>query len=122
MKGSAFGVLVAMLLAGSSAMAHHSYGGYATDQKVSIEGRIENVLFANPHVILQVRTNDNLMYDIEWSAMSNLRRQGIQNSTLLVGDNIVVTGSPKKDPKEHRISLLTEVRRPKDGWEWSQKR
>jgi hypothetical protein len=37
---------------------------------------------------------------------------------LKVGDYVIAKGSPMKDREIKRISLMTELRRPSDGWVW----
>ncbi len=46
-------IVAAALLTGSSVLAHHSYGDILREQTVTIEGTLENILFANPHVVLK---------------------------------------------------------------------
>ena len=33
-------------------------------------------------------------------------------------DRVVVTGNPLRDESKKVLSLLTEIRRPSDGWSW----
>src|SRR6185436_11675240 len=37
-------------------------------------------------------------------------------TTLRVGDHLIVTGAPSRDPGSHELVRLKEVRRPRDGW------
>jgi len=48
---------VAVVLTAGAAYGHHSYGAYFEDQTVTIEGTIEAIRFANPHVVLTLRTD-----------------------------------------------------------------
>ena len=108
---------VAMLAAGS-AYAHHSYGAYYENQTVTIEATIESIRFANPHVILTLRTDKGEMYTAEWQNLIQLRHGKVGPDTLKAGDRIVVIASPPRDPSSHTITLLREIRRPSDGWMW----
>jgi hypothetical protein len=45
----------------------------------------------------------------------------IDAATLHKGDRLVLTGSPY-ECESNRMSLLTSVTRPADGWSWSVKR
>ena len=108
----------AICLAGTAVSAHHSYAAYDRDHPVSIEGDISQVLYANPHVILTVRTSE-AEYTVEWLSLYQVSRWIVAKGKLAVGDHIVLTGRALRDRSEHRISLVTDIRRPSDGWIWS---
>jgi len=56
MRRSFLALVGVVLLAGSAAVgAHHSYANFS-DKITSIEGTLEKVMFANPHVVLTIRT------------------------------------------------------------------
>jgi hypothetical protein len=119
--------LVAMagmvILAGSTASAHHAYQEFQRDRIVTVEGAITRLEYQNPHVVLTVKTSDSSIYTVVWSAPSNLlRRYGFESTTLKVGDRVVVSGSPHRDASLRTLSLITEVRRPADGKVWSEPR
>jgi len=62
MTQSVLAVVGVALLAGSVAVgAHHSYAKFS-DNITSIEGTLEKVMFANPHVVLTIRTRDSSVY------------------------------------------------------------
>ena len=99
--------------------AHHSYAAFDREHPVSIEGEITQVVFANPHVVLTVRAAD-ADYTVEWLSMFQLTgRYRVAKDTLTAGDHVVVTARATRNPSEHRLSLVTDVRRPRDGWSWS---
>ena len=112
-------VLLLLAAAGTAASAHHSYAEYFRDQKVAIEGTIEHLTLGNPHAILSLKTDDGLMFTAEWGNAPQLTRSGFVAGMLVVGDRVVVTGSPSRDPEVHRMALVTEIRRMRDGWRWS---
>jgi uncharacterized protein DUF6152 len=109
---------LAASLTATVASAHHSYAAYDRDHPVSIEGEISQVLYANPHVILTVRTTD-AEYTVEWLSLYQVSRWIVAKGRLAVGDHIVLTGCALRDRTERRISLVTDIRRPSDGWTWS---
>ena len=98
--------------------AHHSYAAYDREHPVSIEGDISQVLYANPHVILTVRANDG-EYTVEWLSLYQVSRWIVAKGKLATGDHIVLTGCALRDRTERRISLVTDIRRPSDGWAWT---
>jgi hypothetical protein len=110
--------LAAVGLAASTLSAHHSYALFDREHPVSVEGEIERVVFANPHVIVSMRTGE-ASYSVEWGNLNQMVRWNITKDTLHVGDHIVVTAAPTHDPADRRLSLVTEMRRPVDGWRWS---
>ena len=110
-------IAVACLTA-TSVNAHHSYAAFDREHPVSIEGDIERVVFANPHVTLTLHSGETT-YSVEWG---NLRQMGLWNiakETLAAGDHVIVTGSVTYDRADHRLSVVQGIRRPADGWNWS---
>jgi hypothetical protein len=110
--------IVVVVLAGGSISAHHSYAAYDREHPVSIEGDIEQVAYENPHTVLTIR-NATADYTVEWGALFQLQRWNVALGTLKVGDHIIVTGSAWRDPSVRKLSIITDIRRPSDGWHWS---
>ena len=109
---------IAVVLTAGAAYGHHSYGAYFEDQTITIEGTIENIRFANPHVVLTLRTDEPQVYRLEWQNLIQLRHGNVGPETVKAGDRIVVIGSPPRDSSSHIITLLREISRPSDGWRW----
>jgi hypothetical protein len=119
MKQTVIAVAAAVLLvAGTPARAHHSYADFLNDT-VSVEGTLEKVLFANPHTILTLRARDGAIYTANWRAASQLDRTGVRATDLKVGDVVIVSGTPSKDPAARQLARLSAVRRGSDGWTWT---
>ena len=111
------GIVILVLAGRSSALAHHSHPNFLLDQQVSIEGDIVELKYANPHVVLKIRTVDGLVYTAEWQAASwLLYHANVTLTTLRVLDHVVVSGAPSRDPESHELVRLKQVRRPIDGW------
>jgi hypothetical protein len=105
-------------------LAHHSFAGtYLEDaEPVKIEGKLLAFLVRNPHSFVHVeaadpKTGEMVRWSIEWGAAGQLAQQGVRNGTLKVGDNVVVSGSPGRNPDDHRLRMRT-IDRPSDGWKW----
>ena len=115
-------MLTAMLAAAAAvvvpAYAHHSYANYLEHETVTMEGTVETIRFANPHVLLTMRTDASELYTIEWQNLVQLRHGKVGPATLKAGDRIVVKASPARDASSHMLSLVREIRRPADGWLW----
>ena len=114
---------LAALLLGPAALAHHSFSAtYDETAKASIEGEVAQFLFRNPHSMIHVSApgDDGTVHRwaIEWAGVGTLNGQGVTRESLRIGDHVVVTGNPGRNPDEHRLRLLS-IERPSDGWRWS---
>jgi hypothetical protein len=119
MKRTVFASTVALLLTCTGLWAHHSYGMfYATDHRVTLKGRVSQVSFANPHVMLTIETAKSGTWQAEWTNVDSLARQGIRQETVQTGDFLEIEGSPARNPESRVVSALSEIRRPADGWRW----
>ena len=114
-------VALVALAGGASASAHHSYAGFfdPKERTVAVEGQLEGILYANPHVVMKIRVADSTIYTITWQARTWVERQaGVTKSTFQIGDHLVVIGSPSRDSTSREVTLVREVRRPADQWIW----
>jgi hypothetical protein len=115
-------LVVAMLLSGGAAYAHHSFAAtYFVDREITVEGTLTQFLFRNPHSFVKVQAPDDKgdmqTWSVEWGGGAQLDREHVTRDTLKPGDHVIVTGNPGRDPTEHRIRLHKIVR-PADGWKW----
>jgi len=125
------------ILTTSTALAHHSHAlFYDSCKRITIEGRIENVEWRNPHVHVVVKMDDGTSYTAELTSPDNLTKQGIAGAVqaaLTVGARIVVVGNPLRDPAQIRASFpnitnisntklvdVNQIRRQDNSWSWSQ--
>jgi hypothetical protein len=124
-------LLVALAAAGAcaglatQASAHHSFAAtYIEDKSVTIEGELVQVLFRNPHsfVHMTVKERDGSLvrYSIEWGGAAQLGGQGVTRETLKLGDRLIVSGNPGRNPADHRVRMIS-LRRPSDGFGWGTK-
>lgn len=120
-------LLLALVAAGACVFgvqlyAHHSFEAtYIEDQAVTIEGELVQLLFRNPHsfVRLTVVEQDGSMvrYAVEWDGVAQLGAQGVTSETLKMGDHLVISGNPARNPSDHRVRMIS-LRRPRDGFGW----
>ena len=128
MKRCLVGLAVAAALVvalGLHASAHHSFAAtYLEDQRVQIEGELVQFQFRNPHsfVHVMVKEKDGSMvrYGVEWGGTGQLGTTGVTRDTLRVGDHVIITGSPGRNPQDHRVRMVT-LYRPKDGFVWGKR-
>jgi hypothetical protein len=118
MRFTLFAVLGTTLLIGVPVQAHHGYSAFERENTVTIEGHIEEIKYMNPHSILIVKTTDSRMYTVEWLSLAQLRRAGINYDTLKEGDHLVLSGAPARDPALLRMSIVRNLKRTSDGWNW----
>ena len=114
--------LVALMLAGTVAYAHHSYGAtYDTTKEVRLEGKLVQFVFRNPHAFVHIQVADEKgvpqRWAVEWSGTTQLGAAGITHESLRVGDEIVIVGRPSRVPGEYR-ALMVNLKRPSDGFAW----
>ena len=112
-------------LAGPRVFAHHSFSAtYLEDESITIEGELVQFLFRNPHSFVHVMVTEKdgskVRYAVEWGGSGQLGGQGVTRETLRPGDVVVITGSPGRNPAEHRVRMVS-LRRPKDGFGWGQR-
>jgi hypothetical protein len=84
-----------------------------------VNGSVARVLFRNPHsaLVLNVDGDDGQQerWTIEWASPQRLRERGITERSLRVGDDLLVSGNPHRDPQTRSVRA-TSVRRS-DGTE-----
>ncbi len=121
--------MLALIVAGTFASgppvyAHHSFAAtYFEDKSVTIEGKLVDFDFRNPHsfVTLEVpggQGNANT-WIAEWRSAGRLTNDGVTKDTLHSGDHVILTGSPGRDAADHKIHLK-RISRPADGFHWDQ--
>jgi hypothetical protein len=111
-----------MLVAGSAAYAHHSYGAtYDVKKEIRLEGKLVQFVYRNPHSFVHVQAPDESgamqRWAVEWSGTAQLQNNGVQRDSLKVGDEIVITARPSRVAGEYRALMLT-LKRPLDGFTW----
>jgi hypothetical protein len=114
--------VVALMLAGTVAYAHHSYGAtYDTSKEIKLEGKLVQFVFRNPHAFVHIQVADEKgvpqRWAVEWSGTTQLGAAGITHESLRVGDEIVIVGRPSRVPGEFR-ALMVNLKRPSDGFAW----
>jgi hypothetical protein len=114
-----------MLMAAFGARAHHSFTAtYFEDRQITIEGKLLQFMFRNPHSFVHVEApgDDGQMHRwaVEWGGAGALANQGVTNQTLRSGDIVKIMGNPGREPGDYRIRMQY-LRRGSDGFEWGKK-
>jgi hypothetical protein len=104
MKVAELGVAVAIagaLLASGAASAHHSFAMFDKDKQITLVGEVKEFQWTNPHVWLQLVTQDEDSSPVEWSiemaSVNILAREGWKRTSFKPGDKVTVVISPLRD-------------------------
>jgi hypothetical protein len=94
----------------AAAEAHHSFAAeFLGDQTLTIEGKVSEVWFKNPHVryYIEIETEDGETetWDVRTSSPTILVRRGWNRDTISEGDNITVEGYLGRDGRK-LLSLI----------------
>ena len=104
-------VFIAVLLASTSALAHHSNSAFDPDKVVVLKGTVTRWLWTNPHVWIPLDVDDGKNGKTEWRIEGRppgvLARSGWSKNTFKAGDTITVDFSPARDGS--RTGLTTRV-------------
>ena len=105
--------VIAVLLAATSALAHHSNSAFDGDKVMVLKGTVTEWKWTNPHVWIFLSVDDGsggkVQWEIEGRTPGQLIRAGWSKTILKPGDTITVDFSPAKDGS--RTGLLTRVTR-----------
>ena len=93
--------VIAVLLAASSALAHHSNAAFDGDKVVVLKGTVTQWKWTNPHVWIFLSVDDGKGGKVEWEIEGRppgvLSRAGRSRTIFKVGDTITVDFSPARD-------------------------
>jgi Family of unknown function (DUF6152) len=110
-----------VLFCGRQASAHHSFASTYSRDTITIEGRVVEFLFRNPHSVILVEVSSKglptVTWAAEWSTAGQLSREGIEKDTLKAGDHLIISGNPSRNFADHRLRIA-DIMRPSDGWTW----
>jgi hypothetical protein len=109
---AAFGVVIAAVLPAAAAAHHSFFGRFDTRTLVEVTGEVTEVLWRNPHAYFSLRA-DGVVWEIETSSLTVLKRMGIDDGTIRVGDRITIAANPPIGDKREmyaRHALLPDGR------------
>jgi hypothetical protein len=109
-------MIVAALMSGVAAYAHHSFAGtYIEDKTVKLEGTVAEFNIRNPHSFISIEVTDKdgkvTRWGGEWGGVTQLSQGGVTRFTLKPGDKIIIDGAPARDSSDHKV-LVRRVVRP----------
>lgn len=108
-------------LSGSVSLAHHSLASvYDDTHKVTLEGKITRVQFANPHPVLMIEVKEKSGKSQNWRLELDNRWElaqiGFNSETLRPGDHIVIVGDLARTLP--RSVYVRRIDRPADGFKY----
>ena len=87
-----------------SAWAHHSFAMFDQSRQVSLQGKVKEFQWTNPHAWIDLKVPNAQggedVWGIELNSPNNLKRQGWKSSSLATGDNVTVVINPLRDGKK----------------------
>jgi hypothetical protein len=115
--------LASVLVAPTGALAHHSISGvYDGNRQITVEGRVVEFQFINPHPFLIVATDFDAKLPQTWRLEMDNRYElaeiGITAATFMPGDRVIATGSAAR--AEAQSLYLMKLDRPADGLRYEQ--
>lgn len=118
-------LIAGMLVSGTAAYSHHSFAAtYYEGKTVTIEGKLVQFLFRNPHSFVHVEAPDEngkiQRWAVEWGGAGQLGGQGVTRETFKLGDRVTISGNPARSPESHRMRMVT-LRRLSDGFGWGER-
>jgi hypothetical protein len=114
---------IILAVSGSAVRAHHSIAAiYDSTRQVTVEGRVTEFLFVNPHPILIVEVTADERTPRSWRLEMDNRFElvaiGIKEATFQAGDRVIATGSAAR--QEPQSLYLRRLDRPADGFRYEQ--
>lgn len=92
---------IAISLATSSALAHHSFAMFDLSKTISVQGTVKDFRWTNPHVFIQLLVENETGVDEEWSiemtSPEHLARAGWRPGTLKSGDRVTLSIHPMRE-------------------------
>lgn len=97
-----FGLAVGLLAVAAPMFAHHSTVMFDEEKKITLEGTVTRMQWANPHAVMYLDVQDENGEVQNWKLELNSpvvlnRRFGWTRNTFKTGDRVRVIGSPRRD-------------------------
>ena len=107
-------LVIVVLVLGTIAFAHHSQSQFDTTKIVTIEGKITQASWRNPHSLFFVdgrlagaTEGAAQQWVIEGASVQGLEKVGWTKDSAKPGEKLTITGNPRSDGK--RELLLTSI-------------
>jgi len=95
-------VLVAALSLPAAALAHHGWSSYEPEKTTTLEGSIEAVRYANPHVEIDL-TVGGQKWLITLAPVARMESRGVTEGVLKVGQKVKIEGKRSLTPSRYEV-------------------
>ena len=107
------GVVLAVALAMTPALAHHSTAMYDSARPVTVTGTVKRFEWSNPHAFVYLEVKDAKGNVVEWEvemmSLNHLRAYGWTSKTVKPGDVLSCTGSPARSGDPAMLASLMKL-------------
>ena len=86
--------LLGALAAAMPAAAHHSFAMFDQKQIVTLQGKVHEFQWTNPHAFLEIDDAKGKRWSLELNSPNNLKRQGWVRSSVKPGDHVTLYVHP----------------------------
>lgn len=114
-------LVVVFVIAVAPAYGHHSLTEYDISRQLTLDVTVREFQFVNPHPYLVAESRAGSLAQVWRLELDNrfeLVQIGMNATTFLRGDRVVVSGSPGHDQKP--ILYVRALDRPSDGFRYVQ--
>jgi Family of unknown function (DUF6152) len=110
-------ILLLLWLPIQNGWAHHSYAEYDRYERHELRGTIEEIHWANPHIVFILKTKTERV-EIDWITVTGAERTGVYKKQFTIGDEMVVIGSRHRNPKSLIMTVIKELHVPAKNLSW----
>lgn len=93
-------LVLGLLAAAGTALAHHSFAMFDQTKTVTLKGTVIEFQWTNPHAFLHVEVTEDgrkTAWHVELNSPNNLRRQGWRSDSVKPGEAVTVVINPLRD-------------------------
>jgi hypothetical protein len=102
-----------VLVAATSATAHHSFAMFDQTRTVSLNGVVNVFEWTNPHAFIEVDvaapSGQAERWSVEMNSPNNLKRQGWNRFSIKPGDKVTLVINPLRDGKKGGLFLAVTL-------------
>ncbi len=101
LKTIAAAILLATVVTGTPAWAHHSFAMFDMNKQVVLEGTVKEFQWTAPHSWVQLMVpgpdGKEVEWSIEWRSPNQLLRTGVKKTVFKPGDKVQITINPMRN-------------------------
>jgi hypothetical protein len=91
-----------LAISAPGALAHHSFAMFDQTREVTLEGKVVDFQWTNPHAFIHIEVpaesgSGTEVWEIELNSPNNLKRQGWKSTSLKPGDQVTLVTNPLRD-------------------------